>query len=94
MKVEIDQIWEKDYSDDYHYFPVRVKIISIDSEKIISEVIYSSISERSKGMLLEANLNGEDPFEYKKKFGWNLGVQDELFAALMKLERYKEKYGY
>ena len=94
MKVEIDQIWERDYSDDFHYFPVRVKIIFVNSEKIISEVIYSSVQERPVGMLLQASLNGEDPFDYKQKFGWNLGIQNGLLIALMKLETYKEKYEY
>lgn len=70
MKVEPGQIWERDYSSDYHYLPVRVKILAIENDTIVSEVIYSATTMRIVGTILTAPLNGMDPYEYKTKFGW------------------------
>lgn len=71
MKIEPGQIWVKNYSPDYHYFPVKVRILEVDEEKIVSEVIYSTVPMmRPVGTILTAPLNRADPIEYKKRFGW------------------------
>lgn len=83
MKIEPGQIWEKDYSPDFHYLPVRVKILQVDSEKIVSEVVHSSISTRPVGEIIVALLEGEDPLKYKTRFGWHLGVQNPYNKTLI-----------
>lgn len=73
IKIAPGQIWERNWATDYHYLPVRAKVLSVSNELIELEIISSALKEiRPVGTFLIAQLNGEDPTTYHMKFGWTL----------------------
>ena len=72
MEVKLGQIWWKNYATDYHSLVVRVQIIFVDNEKIVSKILSSWTDTRPTGSEIIAYLDGIDPYAYKVKFGWHL----------------------
>lgn len=67
----------------YHNFIVKVFIISV-TNNIRSQVIESSIPERPIGMILSADLNGEDPYDFHIRNGWYCYTDSALGILVIK----------